>query len=237
MPVEYGLVSKIPLFRDLSEGAQRLIASTAQVRSLPALQRLLSHHTTPAFLVIVLRGQLQKTEVTEDGRVTGIEFINTASALDWLSVIDGNPITCSVNATKESDLLLLPIKIAKQLLREEPVLADHAQQQLVREVRRNSAQRQILALPNAFQRIFVQIFHLAEQAPPNSGDTNLPKQHEIAAMVNTSRETVSRAIQMLVKNGILVKHGHRFVVQHTDQLKLLAAGAGATAAPSRSEKN
>ena len=57
-------------------------------------------------------------------------------------------------------------------------------------------------------------------------------------MVNTSRETVSRALQMLVKNGILIKHGHRFVVQHTDQLKQLAAsGAVAPGSTAKTEKH
>ena len=117
------------------------------------------------------------------------------------------------------------------------MLANLVFQQLAADVRRNTEQRQLLTLPNAFQRIFVQIIHLAEQSPDKT-ITNLPKQHEIAAMVNTSRETVSRALQMLVKNGILIKQGHRFVVQHADQLKQLAAtGAVAPGSAAKTEKH
>lgn len=193
----------------------------AQLKRFPGAQVVMSHHTVPAFLVVVVRGQLQKTEVSEDGRITGIGLVNAGQVLDWLSVIDGAPVIWSVNTTQESDLLLVPIQNLRQLLKEDTGLSLFALQEITREVRRTTEQRQLLSLPNAFQRVFVQIVQLAEQITPD-GLANLPKQHEIAAMVNTSRETVSRAIQLLVKNGILVKNGHRFVVQGTDQLKKLA---------------
>lgn len=225
MPVDSQLVSQLPQFKELPQNLQALVAQNAQAKRFAALHLLMAHHTVPAFLVIVLRGQLQKTEVAEDGRITGIGFVNPGEALDWLSVVDGAPIICSVNTTQETDLLLLPINTARQLIKDSPLLTHLVFQQLAADVRRNTEQRQLLTLPNAFQRIFVQIVNLAEQSPDKT-IANLPKQHEIAAMVNTSRETVSRAIQMLVKNGILIKHGHRFVVQHSDQLKQLASSAG-----------
>lgn len=237
MPVDSQLVSQLSQFKELPNSLLELVAQNAQAKRFPPLHLLMAHHTAPAFLVTVLRGQLQKTEVAEDGRITNIGFVNPGEVLDWLSVIDGGPIICSVNTTQETDLLLVPIGIARQVVKESPVIANLLLQGLASDVRRNTEQRQLLTLPNAFQRIFVQIVHLAEQSP-DKATANLPKQHEIAAMVNTSRETVSRAIQMLVKNGILIKHGHRFVVQHTDQLKQLAASGVATPAPAiKAEKH
>lgn len=237
MSVDIQLVSQLPQFKELTQNLQVLVAQNAQAKRFAALHLLMAHHTVPAFLLIVLRGQLQKTEVAEDGRITGIGFVNPGEVLDWLSVVDGAPIICSVNTTQETDLLLLPIATARQLINDSPMLANLVFQQLAADVRRNTEQRQLLTLPNAFQRIFVQIIHLAEQSPDKT-ITNLPKQHEIAAMVNTSRETVSRALQMLVKNGILIKQGHRFVVQHADQLKQLAAtGAVAPGSAAKTEKH
>lgn len=233
MTVDQLLISHLPLFCDLPDDAQALLSSSAQIKRFPVPQLIMAHHTTPAFVIVVLRGQLQKTEVAEDGRITGICFVNPGEVLDWLSVIDAAPIVLSVSTTQETELLLIPMNVVRQLLREHSSLAISVLQQLAHDLRKNIEQRQMLTLPNAFQRIFVQIVHLADQSA-DSKSANLPKQHEIAAMVNTSRETVSRAIQMLVKNGILVKHGHRFVVQHSDQLKQLAA-AGTQSAPAASQ--
>lgn len=222
MPVETSLFDQLAMFKDLPVATLEQVATKSQCKRFAALQLVLTHHTTPAFLIVVLRGQLQKTEVSEDGRITGIGFVNTGQVLDWLSVIDGGPVIFSVTTTLETDLLLLPMADARDLLRTQGVLASHVHQQLALDVRRTIEQRQLLTLPNAYQRVFVQIIQLAEQSPDHKS-TNLPKQHEIAAMVNTSRETVSRAIQTLVKNGILVKNGHRFLIQGTDKLRRLAA--------------
>ena len=232
MPVESALLAQIPLLNGLPNEAQLIVQAHAQTKRFQALHLILAHHTLPAYLIVVLRGQLQKTEVSEDGRITGIGFVNPGQVLDWLSAVDGAPILYSVSTTQETDALLLPMGIARQLLKDHSDLAAIAMRQLAAELRRSTEQRQLLTLPNAFQRVFVQIVQLAEQNPDQQV-ANLPKQHEIAAMVNTSRETVSRAIQLLVKNGILVKHGHRFVVQRSDQLKQLAstgaaAGLGTT---------
>lgn len=236
MPVERSVITQFSLFNSLPEPVLDLLSSNAQVKRFPALHLVLAHHTTPGFLIVVLRGQLQMTEVSEDGRITGIGFVNVGQVVDWLSVIDGAPIVCSVSTTQETDLLLLPINIARQLLKDHPLLTTHVLQQLTLDFRRSTVQRQLLTLPNAFQRIFVQIVQLAEQTPDMAA-ANLPKQHEIAAMVNTSRETVSRAIQLLIKHGILVKHGHRFVVKHADQLKQLASsGAQLPGQPGKVEK-
>jgi len=52
---------------------------------------------------------------------------------------------------------------------------------------------------------------------------HVPRQQDIAAMVNTSRETVSRALQLLIKNGVLTKSGHQLHIQQSEALKKLAA--------------
>jgi DNA-binding GntR family transcriptional regulator len=59
---------------------------------------------------------------------------------------------------------------------------------------------------------------------------NLPKQQEIAIMINTSRETVSRAIAHLVATGVLEKDFRRLIVRDPNRLRRLAStqAAGAT---------
>lgn len=212
-----------------------VIASKSLVKRFQSLTLVLGHHTSPAYLIVVLKGQLQKTEVSEDGRITGVDYVSPGNVLDWLSIIDDKPIIFSVTTTCESDLLLVPVADARELLHTYKALSSHVQRQLAQDVRRITEQRQLLTLPNAYQRVFVQIVHLAEQSADQK-TANLPKQHEIAAMVNTSRETVSRAIQMLVKNGILLKNGHRFLIQGTDELRRLAAMGQNTLLVNKNEK-
>jgi DNA-binding GntR family transcriptional regulator len=47
----------------------------------------------------------------------------------------------------------------------------------------------------------------------------LPTQQEISIMVNTSRETVSRAIHMLIQRGVVEKDLRRLIVRRPDVLR------------------
>ena len=51
---------------------------------------------------------------------------------------------------------------------------------------------------------------------------NLPTQQQMAFNINTSRETVSRAIHSLQKRGILKKEGRVIIVLQPDLLRKLA---------------
>jgi DNA-binding FadR family transcriptional regulator len=80
----------------------------------------------------------------------------------------------------------------------------------------------MLSLPNAFHRVFVQINLLANSDAKEQSTKIIPRQQDLANMVNTSRETVSRALQTLIKQGILSKNGHQISVEQSELLNQLA---------------
>jgi DNA-binding GntR family transcriptional regulator len=57
---------------------------------------------------------------------------------------------------------------------------------------------------------------------PQGQIIDLPKQHEVAIMVNTSRETVSRALHTLIRLNVLEKKGTVLIVRKPAQLKTAA---------------
>ena len=94
---------------------------------------------------------------------------------------------------------------------------------LAASIRHSSTEKSMLSLPNAFHRVFVQIQQLSEGTAAGQPLSHLPKQQELASIVNTSRETVSRALQLLVKSGVLAKVGHQVVIKEEGLLKRLAS--------------
>jgi DNA-binding Lrp family transcriptional regulator len=69
--------------------------------------------------------------------------------------------------------------------------------QLSSVIRQGNEIRQILAIPSTRLRVFRYILLLIQQ-----GGSELPKQGEIAQACNTSRESVSRALNQLLKDGV-----------------------------------
>ena len=71
-----------------------------------------------------------------------------------------------------------------------------------------------MSIPSAFQRVFALLNQFAKTAPGGLVVIEkMPTQQEIAIMVNTSRETVSRAIQILLQKGVVEKDLRRLIVR------------------------
>jgi CRP-like cAMP-binding protein len=117
-------------------------------------------------------------------------------------------------------MLICPASVIQKLITKHALLAQRFLQMSADSIRRLEQGRALLSLPNAFHRVFMQINLLSSDA--ETGLTNLPKQRDIASAVNTSRETVSRALKLLIKNGVLNKAGNNIVIKQADTLKKLA---------------
>jgi len=140
-----------------------------------------------------------------------------------LTLADGQPVTNSLRTLEDSQMLLIPMVLAKSLLNTQPLIAQRVMHLLAQSVRHSMKERSMLSLPNAFHRIFVQLNLLVNNSTTQRQLHHVPRQQDIAAMVNTSRETVSRALQLLIKNGVLTKSGHQLHIQQSEALKKLAA--------------
>ena len=96
---------------------------------------------------------------------------------------------------------------------------------LADKIQRDSEFRALLSIHNTSRRIytFLQLF----RKPTPGGDDvvdNLPTHQDIANMINTSRETVTRAILHLVQQGIIEKELQRLVIRKPDEFQKLVRG-------------
>lgn len=213
-------IKSLPFFADLPDESLLQLAENIRSADFKSGHTLLKSGEMPGYLMIVLSGSVQINELAEDGRVIGISFAGPSDLLAWLSIIDSKPVSQTLIAATDCKLLICPISIVQNMVTNNSLLANRFLQLSAESIRRLAQARAMLSLPNAFHRVFVQISLLSAGA--NLGVTNLPKQQDIANSVNTSRETVSRALQMLIKSGVLHKVGHQIVIKQADTLKKLA---------------
>jgi CRP/FNR family transcriptional regulator, cyclic AMP receptor protein len=218
--METSLINTIPLFSGLPNDFLVDISNHSRLVNFNAGHTLLKAGDKPGYLMVVLAGRIQLNELAEDGRVIGVNLASPPDVLTWLSVIDNKPTPQTIIALSKCNLLICPISIIQNKLMNHAIFANRFLKLAAHSIRRLEQSRAMLSLPNAFHRVFVQISLLSENAQTNV--SNLPKQQDIANAVNTSRETVSRALQMLIKHGVLRKVGHQIVISQADTLKKLA---------------
>lgn len=228
-------IANIPsLSKVSSASAARLITQSSLKRCI-ADEVLAKHGNLAESLFYVVSGAINVLVMGDEGRLIGQSTAKAGDPIGWLSVVDGQPLTATLVSATASEVLVIPSSTARELLLTEPSVSQFVLKLFARGLRQHFEERRVLTLPSAFQRVFLHLYQLA-QTTAKDGTPLLPKQQDIATTVNTSRETVSRAIQMLVKQGVLLKRGHQVVVIKHDQLKALATAPTATDLPDKAQK-
>ncbi len=176
-------------------------------------------------LVMVLSGKLQITTLSEDNREVGLSFVDAGDYCGELSIIDGGTRSASAIAVAESMVGFLPRAKARWLFFHDPAVVEQLLMKMSAMVRSSSQQRSLLSMNRSYSRIYAVLMNTAKM--PTNTETvidNLPTQQTIATMANVSRETVSRAIQALLKMGVVTKDTKRLIVRDTLTLEKLARG-------------
>ena len=142
-----------------------------------------------------------------------------------LSVIDGKAPAEFVIAASPSVVAHLNMVRAQELIMKYPSIAQQLLARMALRVRNVIAQRTLLGLPNPIQRLCVLLMQLPG-APANNAYIldPAPTHQELAIMINTSRETVTRAFQVMTQQKILIREGNQLKVLQFNILKDIAEG-------------
>lgn len=211
------------LFSGLSEHQLARFAPLIRTRACARREVVCRKGSPPDGLYLVFSGSLQMVDIAEDGRETGLGLIHPGGFFGELSVIDGQPRSTQVVALQPSELGIVPQEATREAFSEVPGFAQAMLQHLTMQVRHLSSFRALLAIPSAQQRVQALLLHLARTLPGGLVVIpDLPRQYEVAIMINTSRETVSRAVAQLCASGVLQRDLHRLIVRDPQRLRSLA---------------
>ncbi len=214
---------KFPLFANLPEEELKITSGLLRVREFARREIVCRKQEAADGLYLLFSGQLQAIDIAEDGREIGLNLIKPGAFFGELSVIDGLPRSAHIVALVPSVVGIIPQGPAREIFYKLPSAAEAMMRHLTALVRNLSNYRTLLAIPNAQQRVCALLLQLGQQMPGGLVVIqNLPKQQEVAIMINTSRETVSRAIGHLIAAGVLEKDYRRLIVRDPKRLRHLA---------------
>lgn len=213
-------VRLLPLFRDLSDETFAQLARSCSYRRLERGDTLCNKGDPSNGLFILLKGQLQVYEISRDGQEVGLNLLRSPSVFGELGVLDGLPRSADIMALTEADVALIPKSILMQCFTATPQSSQSMFRHLTDMIRRLTHHQSVLVMPSATQRICAILVQISQR--PSNADTQsfeLPKHKELAAMANTTRETVSRALGQLVDRQIIKKSRGKLTVLQMDALK------------------
>jgi CRP/FNR family cyclic AMP-dependent transcriptional regulator len=200
------LLRKFPLFNGIAD--LTLVSLEAQIRwiYLNPEEIVCRKGDVSDGLYILIRGSLLVFDLLYNGQEVSLNVLSSGDFFGELSVIDHLPRTAYIKATQKSLVGLLPKPVAQDLFYKNPMMAQLMMEHLTAKVREMTIQRVLLSLPNALQRVCAWLEHSKVTTPGGEWVVHTTlKQHDLANMLNTSRETVSRCMTRLTRDGVITR--------------------------------
>lgn len=221
---------KIPLLAELNDAEITRVKGELRIRQYHKRDVVLQKGGSGDGLLFLLSGQLQVIDVTEDGRAIGLRMLHPGDFFGEIALINNSTRSASVVAMTEVLVAFLPAATAMHLFSHSPSIANYMLRHLAQKIQRDSEFRALLSINNAARRIYTYIALMQQKLPtPQPGAPtvleNLPTHQDIANMINTSRETVTRALLTLAQKGIVQKDAHRLIIKNPEALKKLVQGS------------
>ena len=192
------------------------------------VREVLFHAGDPGEGCYFLReGVVKAAVVAKDGQERLLAVLGPGSLIGELSLIDGRPRSATISALKPSRLLHLPAPVFYREADANPLVYREALKILARRLRETNesvvAQGTVPVVARVARAFASLAQGLGEERP--GGQiliANKITQTDIAGMAGVARENASRAINDLLRDGILRRDGSHYVIARPDELTDLA---------------
>ena len=211
------LIRRVPIFATLSDAEFHSLQGIFLIRSFRRNQVIFLEEETGKYMYIVLAGKIKVTKTTPEGKETVLAIHQPGDFFGEMALLDGKTAPATVSAMEDCRVATVSgSDFQNYLMRNEKVVKQIIQV-LCSRLRQVWAQVHSLSYSTADARIRGTLLQLSRRhgVPDARGiiiDLKITHQ-ELAGMVGTSRETVSRTLAKLQRDGILQIDGRRIILR------------------------
>jgi CRP-like cAMP-binding protein len=222
-PATVTLLRGVSIFRDLPETELSELGRHLVPRRAERDEVIVTHQQQGDSLFIIAAGKVKVSLSGEKGREIILSILGPGDFFGEMSLLDGEPRSASVIALAPTQLYILSRDNFCDYLRRSPATALNILAEMSRRLRHADQVIGNLALLDVYGRVAHVLLELARKEGTQREDgiliENRPTQAELAAMVGTSRETVSRALNDFARQGYLTMSGRRILLKRSFALE------------------
>ncbi len=198
----------------MSDADLELIASLLIERRYARNTTIVEEGLPGDYMYVIREGRVKVTKLSDEGREKILNFLDEGGFFGEMALLDRAPRIASVKTLKPVRLLALSRTDFLNALRTSPDLAMAVIQELVRRLREVDEQASSLSFQRVKERTKGLLRRLAQESAddPERRTTAALTHQQIADMIGTSRETVTRVVKELKQDGWLNQDGKRYVV-------------------------
>jgi CRP/FNR family transcriptional regulator len=219
-------VRKVRYFATIPDEAAERIAETLVVRAFSAREYILREGDPPSGFYLLREGKGRIFRTGMDGREQSFRLLAAGDTFGEVPVFDGGPNPASVEALEVSEAVLFPTPAVHEVLRRYPDVAMAVLLHLSRRLRLFTEIVEQISLQTVPARIARYLYQLArEEGEPTAEGVRVPRSiphRDLASLVGSVREVVSRSLKVMEEDGILIVRRHEIIIRDVEALRELA---------------
>ncbi len=204
----------IPLFSHVADGDLEQIASHLIERRYPRNTTIVEEGLPGDYMYIIREGRVKVTKLSEDGREKILAFFEPGQFVGEMALLERAPRSASVKTLTPVRVLALSRADFTGLIRKSPDLAISVIRELSGRLRALNDQASALSFQRVKDRTKGLLIRLAKDEASDRDHLITPAltHQQIADMIGTSRETVTRVVKELKSSGWLGQESKRYVI-------------------------
>lgn len=207
----------IHILRDLTSHELASLGSVMIERRFPKGSYIVLSEDPGPSIMFIAEGSVKVTLVSDDGKEVVVAGLSEGEFFGELAVLTGEDRSANVVAATDCRLFALSADSFRQHLAENSGLAFAMMKELALRLRSATAKIGDLALYDVYRRVARTLRSIAQTETVEGKEVLVidqrPTHQELAALVGTSREMVTRALKGLEEDGCIILSGKRLEVR------------------------
>ena len=211
------LLRTVPIFSELTDGDITSLSRLASRRRYPKDTVVFFENEEGDSFFMILEGRIKVTILGDDGREVILSMLGAGDFFGEMALLDNEPRSATAIAVEETELLSLHRTDFQTVLTDNRSITVALIKVLTSRLRRANHQISTLALLDVYGRVARVIVDMAREEGRRLRDGRIAfrraTHQEIANRIGTTRETVTRMLKDLERQGLIHIEGKEIVVE------------------------
>ena len=219
-------IARVPLFEGLPPEQIEDLAMIVTDQTFGKGEAIFSEGEDADGFYVVITGRVKIFKLSADGKEQILHFFGPGEPFGEVPVFTGQHFPASAEVMEESRVFFFPRKSFVDLIKRTPSLALNMLAILSKRLRRFAALIDDLSLKEVPGRLAAYLLYLSDQ---NRGAKVLElavTKAQLASLLGTIPETLSRILGKLSSQGLIESDGHRLRIMDREALRDLAESGG-----------
>jgi len=209
-------IARAHLFAALPISAIEDLSQRVSVRRIAAGAAAVSQDEPGDAVFVLMSGRVKVVLCGESGREVTLCLLRPGDSFGEMSLFDGGSRSATCIALEATAVLVLSRDDLMRHIAAHPRTAMNLLGEMARRLRRADETIAQLALCDVNERLIHRLVGLAREEGASSAEglvvRRRPTQQELANMIGSCRETISRAFNQLARDGLIIARGRALVV-------------------------